>query len=415
MNMSASPQTRLRTIAVASGKGGVGKTVLTANLAVSLAGGASGTKASVIAADLDLGCGNLNACLGVRRPQGSIDAYLRRRVGSLAEVLTPTEQENLRMICTSYSGAPEMQLAEGTKLRLQHEIRHLEADYVLMDLGAGTSADVLDFFLAADERIVVITPESLSLHNAFVFLKTAVLRFLRRESLKKGFPPQVKTAWEELTKDPERLNVRGMIDQLKKRDRWAAYLLTGLLGDFKIRFVVNMYREAAETSHLKNFHQLLNRYLCLTAHAGYLGMVHFDHGVRRAVQEMKPFLLAYPESRAAQEISQVAQSLSSRLEWDVLAPLHLAMGTHDPADQEAPEQPFPRPALVHFPGLASLSAEEGEAVPAASRVGVSGAGEGGAPSGEIPRVASRIDEDAARGAGRDILQVAERLATNPSS
>ena len=82
------------------------------------------------------------------------------------------------MICSSYSGSPEMALTDNLKKKLLDEASALEASWVLMDLGAGTSGDVLDLFLGATEKIIVITPEALSLHNAFLFLKTLILHYL---------------------------------------------------------------------------------------------------------------------------------------------------------------------------------------------------------------------------------------------
>ena len=126
---------------IASGKGGVGKMIITANLALSLAQRYE-SEGSIVAVDLDLGCGNLNACLGVRSPNGTIDGFLTQKVQNL------------------------------------QQLNGLEANFTLIDLGAGTSEDLLDIFLGAGEKIIVVTPESLSLHNAFVFLKSAILRFL---------------------------------------------------------------------------------------------------------------------------------------------------------------------------------------------------------------------------------------------
>ena len=196
-----------RTIAIASGKGGVGKTVITANLALSLAQQFRGKTGSVVAVDLDLGCGNLNSCLGVRSPNGTINNFLLNKVSDLEQILTPTEQENLQMICSSYSGTPEMKLEEELKKELLNGLGNLDANYVLVDLGAGTAPEVLDFFLGASEKIVVITPEALSLHNAFVFLKAAILRFLWGELEREEFLSPVKSNLRWMIEDEKDLNI----------------------------------------------------------------------------------------------------------------------------------------------------------------------------------------------------------------
>src|SRR5262245_40362800 len=96
----ASPLThsKPRLIAFASGKGGVGKTVCTANLALHLA-----EHRNVLGVDLDLGCGNLNASLGVRVFPHSINEFLTSKIPDLGPLKTPTACAGLRLICCSYN------------------------------------------------------------------------------------------------------------------------------------------------------------------------------------------------------------------------------------------------------------------------------------------------------------------------
>ena len=138
------------------------------------------------------------------------------------------------MICSSYSGTPEMKLDDELKEELLNGIGNLDASYVLVDLGAGTSPEVLDFFLGAGEKIVVITPEALSLHNAFVFLKAAILRFLWGELEREEFLSPVKSNLRWMIEDEKDLNIGKLIDRLKVWDRYAAYVLAGLINDLKI-------------------------------------------------------------------------------------------------------------------------------------------------------------------------------------
>ena len=302
-----------RTIAIASGKGGVGKTIITANLALSLAQ-RYGDKASIVAVDLDLGCGNLNSCLGVRSPNGTIDGFLTNKVQHLKQLLTPTDQSNLRMICSSYSGSPNSRLDEELKRGLLKQLNTLGSNFTLIDLGAGTSEDLLDIFLGASEKIVVVTPEALSLHNAFVFLKTAILRFIWNELGKEDFLNPVRANLEKMIQDQEELDLGILIDKLKLWDRYAAYVIAGLIDDLKIKFIVNMYRGGAEKSHLTNFHDLLFRYLRIRNNLSYLGFVHFDRGVPSSVQAIKPFLPNYPNHRAAKDLVQVAEHIADEKE-----------------------------------------------------------------------------------------------------
>ncbi len=301
---------RSRTIAIASGKGGVGKTVITANLAIFLAQKIRQEKGSVVAIALDPGCGNLNACLGVRSSNGNINNFLLNQETSLRGILTPTQQENLQMICSSYSGFPQINLSHYQRKQLLAEVSNFDADFVLMDLGAGTSTDVLDLFLGASERIVVITPESLSLHNAFVFLKAAILHLLGREVEQRPSLSTVRQSWRQAIDDPEHLQIPKFIEQIKLWDVQAAHILADLINNLQIKFVVNKYRGGVENSHLKKFHHLLCRYLWPRTEISYLGLVHFDFALARSTQAIKPFLLNYPDSPAARDIREVADRLA---------------------------------------------------------------------------------------------------------
>ena len=327
---------KARTVAIASGKGGVGKTVVTANLSLSLAQQFGKRSGPVVAIDLDLGCGNLNACLGVRSPNGTINSFLSKKVPSLQHILTPTPQKYLHMICSSYSGSPEMALTDSSKRELLDEASALEASWVLMDLGAGTSADVLDLFLGATEKIIVITPEALSLHNAFLFLKTLILHYLWRELGKEGLLSSVKPTWQKLIDDRQNISIPELIDRIRDWDRYAAYVLTGLIDDLKIKFLVNQYRGSSENSHLKNFHHLLFKYLCVRTNISYLGFVYFDEGVRKSVQGIKPFLLDCPESQAARDLKELAKRLAEDEEMDTTPPLHLPEET-EPFSSQPPQ------------------------------------------------------------------------------
>ncbi len=295
------------TIAIASGKGGVGKTVVTANLALGLAQQIHSDHGSVVAIDMDLGCGNLNTCLGVRSPNGTLDAFISKKMSSLKEVLTSTEQENLNMICASYSGLPPPRPDQEVRNLLLDEMNNLDADFVLMDLGAGTSEDVMDLFLDATEKIVVINPESLSLHNAFVFLKIAIFRFLWRELEKQDFRLTMNSTLQKLTENT--LTIPSLIEKVREHDRYSACVLVGLIDELKIKFVVNKYGGENDAFYIRKFQQLLFKHLRIGHNVSYVGFVHFDSKVLESVQRIKPFLLYYPDNQAARDFLEIAGCL----------------------------------------------------------------------------------------------------------
>lgn len=302
------PPARSKTIvAIGGGKGGVGKTLITANLALCLARTLETRGKKVVAVDLDLGCGNLNACLGVRLPPASINDYLFQRVKSLQDVLVPTDLNNLKLVSCSYKASEIVHLKEDTKQKLMEEIRYLDADYVVMDLAAGVSTEMLDFFMAADEKIIVTTPESLSLHNAFVFLKSAIYRCLWRELEREKFLLPIKVKLQEIVQSNGVLNMEQVLIRLKQWDRYSAYIVAGIVEELAPKLVFNMYRGEADKKYLINFCNLVKKYL--NRNVEYLGSVPYEDKVRASIQGLKPFLLFYPQTEAAENISAIAGKL----------------------------------------------------------------------------------------------------------
>ncbi len=165
-----------RILAVGGGKGGVGKSLVSTNLAVSLAK----MGARVVMLDADLGSPNLHTMFGIMRPQRTVEDFLAGRSSTLEEIALATPVPRLRLICGAEgalgSASPSLQ----GKQKLLDQLGKLDADCLLIDVGAGVDLNTIDFFNAADTRLVVMVPEITSLQNAYAFLKIALFRRLQR-------------------------------------------------------------------------------------------------------------------------------------------------------------------------------------------------------------------------------------------
>ncbi|HTX73406.1 MAG TPA: P-loop NTPase [Rectinemataceae bacterium] len=161
---------------IASGKGGVGKSVIAANLGVALAQAGR----TVVLVDLDLGGSNLHTFLGVRNRAAGIGAFVWKAERRLGDLLTDTGQERLWLVAGDGLLPGTANLEWFVKQRILKELSRLPADFVILDLGAGSSYNVVDFFLSSAGGMVVIRPEVTSILNAYSFLKTACFRTLVR-------------------------------------------------------------------------------------------------------------------------------------------------------------------------------------------------------------------------------------------
>jgi MinD-like ATPase involved in chromosome partitioning or flagellar assembly len=158
--------------AVAGGKGGVGKSVIAANLALAVA--RSGL--SCLLVDGDLGAGNQHTLFGEEPRNQSLDSFLLGEVASLEAV---SKRSRFPGLSLAFSRGDAIGAANPKHSQKQKLLRHLAkvaADVVVIDLGAGTGFNTLDLFLAARVRLVVTTPEPTSVQNAYGFIKCAAAR-----------------------------------------------------------------------------------------------------------------------------------------------------------------------------------------------------------------------------------------------
>lgn len=174
--MSKATKAPPRLIAVGGGKGGVGKSVVSTNLALALA--QSGRK--VVLVDADFGAPNLHTLLGIDRIKLTLNSLFDHAIEHLDEATVATPFDNLFLVPGSAARVGAANIAHQQKLKLLRQLATLDAEVVLVDIGAGVSFNALDVFNAADLRIVVTTPQLTAIQNAYAFLKGSVMRALKQ-------------------------------------------------------------------------------------------------------------------------------------------------------------------------------------------------------------------------------------------
>jgi flagellar biosynthesis protein FlhG len=291
---------KTKLIALAGGKGGVGKTVCTANLAMGLA-----KRRPTLAVDMDIGCGNLNACLGVRIPEHSINEFLADDSVPLSQLKLKTPVSSLDLISGSYNVPGPTPIDAGRTQRLLDKLRDDNVDYALLDLGAGVHHNILHLFSAADVKIVVTSPESLSLHNAFVFIKSVVHRALQLEFEGEFFKARDKLL--ELLNSQEDTNMSLIIERFRRWSRYAAYIVEGILNDLKLYVVFNMVNGSDARRLEQRLRALTGKYLHVNLVP--LGFVPFDRRIKKSINRLVPFLLEYKRSAAARAFEEISRAI----------------------------------------------------------------------------------------------------------
>ncbi|HJU04509.1 MAG TPA: P-loop NTPase [Nitrospiraceae bacterium] len=150
-------------ISVASGKGGVGKSVVVGNLSLVFA--RSGRRVTVV--DLDVGGADLHILFGLFHPTATLTDFLMRRVDSLETVAqVVTRHAELRLIPGTGETLASANMPYAKKQRLIRHLKTLQTDIILIDVGAGTWYHALDFFLMADHHVAMTTPDPTSVFGS---------------------------------------------------------------------------------------------------------------------------------------------------------------------------------------------------------------------------------------------------------
>ena len=299
---SSAPETETtakRIFAVGGGKGGVGKTVLTASIGVALAS----LGKHVVMVDADLGGANLHTVMGMLEPEKTFFDFYTLNVDDIKDIILPTHVENLHLISGACGTLGLANPKYQQKLRFIRQLREIETDYILLDLGAGSSYNVIDFFLTADEGIVVTNPEPMAIQECFNFIKICLMRRLRlafREN------PTVMTVLDqdELNR-PGRVNITmtQVVDQVRQLDAAAAGMMESVIESHRPRLILNMVQEKDDIKEGIAIQAAASELLSLDVE--YLGYISYDQNVRNAVRELRPFLLQDPQSPASQDLAKL--------------------------------------------------------------------------------------------------------------
>ncbi len=288
--------------ACGGGKGGVGKSAVTANLGVALA--RAGKRCILL--DADLGGANLHTLFGIAQPRTSLADLFSRQAGHLQELTVPTGIPGLELISGAQPLLDMANLPHAQKLKLLRQLSSLPADYLLLDLGAGSSFNVVDFFLAAGTQLLVVTPLPTAVENAYHFLKVGFFRQLKGVVRQAGLESQTA----ELLQDRRALGIRSpgeLLAQIRRQFPQRGAMVAKGMARFAPQIVVNQVRNEEERQLGRQMALAASRYFGLPVTP--LGSLPYDERVHAAIQKRRPALESSPQSGFSQAIREIGGRL----------------------------------------------------------------------------------------------------------
>jgi flagellar biosynthesis protein FlhG len=292
--MSAQPQV----VAVGGGKGGVGKSLLAANLGIFLA--TLGKKVTVI--DTALGTPNLHLFCGVPRPSRTLAEAVAGKA-PLAELSVSTPVSGMRLVAGASDPAWIADADVVVVQELLAQARTLPCDWVVLDLGPGMSAGVLELFLGADVGIVAAVADPTSVELMYRFVRAVFLHRLRQL----GLGELADRAASPRSRDG---GIVGPLDlylgAVETGDAYVEHLRAAILG-FAPQLVINAARSKHDMELGRAITGAARRRLGVPM--SYLGHLEYDEAVWASTRRRRPLLVEHPEARITKCIEKVTRGL----------------------------------------------------------------------------------------------------------
>ena len=290
-------------ITIAGCKGGVGKSVIASAIAVEA--GKSGR--DVLIFDADFGGPNLHTCLGIQSPKHVIGDFLSRKTLQIEQIILDTRYEGVRFISSAGNVPSQANLRFAQKAKIIDNLIALDPDILLVDVGAGSSNDVMDFFSMSDGGVIVSTPDPASIISSYGFLKNVLYRKFAREFGRDNCAMQIIERGMNPTARDGISGMEELMGELAAADRDCYGRAKSMLSAFRPRIIINRATSSDERELGEKLRAIVEEHLSIEVRC--LGAVADDPVVRVSVKKMMPFNVFHPQCEASRCIEAIAEKL----------------------------------------------------------------------------------------------------------
>ncbi len=300
----AEPQQNLKKIwAIGGGKGGVGKSLVSANVAICLS--LMGHK--VVAVDLDLGGANLHTCLGLPIPQVTLSDYVSKKITNFEDLLVSTPIHNLKIISGAQDELGMANLKHMHKNQIIRKLHELDADYILFDLGAGTAFNTIDFFITADKGILVVLPEPTSIENTYRFIKSVFYRRLKMIEGVAEIEPLITESMNAKLSSGAQTSPADLMKKISELNPEVGLKIRQEMALMRPNLIINQVRSQADIDIGYSIQSICRKYFGIEM--SFPGYLDYDQSVWQSVRKRKPLLIEYPNSKLVNNFDRIVTKL----------------------------------------------------------------------------------------------------------
>lgn len=292
-----------RIISLISGKGGVGQTMLCANIGVYLA--QSGKR--VLLVDAVRWGQNLHTFLNIPNPTSTLDVLKDESSLDLNELITDTPFQQLKLLC-GVKETPAATVAAESPYVIT-KTRQMPFDFVILDLGAHLSFNMLDHALWSDNTLVTTVPEPTSIENTYELLRALYFRLFKTIEKKLNIQDVV----EKTMRNTSELGIqtpRDLVEAIHFFRPEAGDRMKAEIERYRLRLLVNQIRSNSETEIGQGMGSVSRRYFGLRLE--YIGGIDYDNHVPASIRQRKLLHVIQKESNSAKQIEQIAHKLDRK-------------------------------------------------------------------------------------------------------
>lgn len=287
--------------AVGGGKGGTGKSFITSSTGTCLA--LKGSKTILL--DADLGGANLHSFFGLNKPRYSLADFFEKKI-PLQDIMVQSGVANLGLITGSIGSLDSESINFAQKQKLFRHIRALDADHILIDLGAGTHINTLDTFLLADRMIVVTVPEITALENMYQFIKSVYFRKMKFIFKTYDLNTTIQDTWKNRASHNIR-SLKDLITHLRESSEYIRDIFDREISGFVVHVVLNQVRNTRDIMVGENLKSACMNFLGLKV--VYAGYCRQDEAVHENINNKEPFLIFNRISPVVKEIKTLTDNI----------------------------------------------------------------------------------------------------------
>ena len=248
--------------------------------------------------------------VGVPYPEKCFSDFVTKKIPVLEDTVLGTPFPNLFLISGAHDNLDIANLPYDKKIKTLRAIAKLQYEYILLDLGAGTAFNTLDFFLASRNGIFITTPEPTSIENVYRLMRAIYFRRIRHYFSATDFKALEKKARQQSGDDS--FNKPEHIISIVKKEYPEKYMLIKKdFNSFCFKLILNQLRKQDNTDLGTQICKIIKKHLGINVI--FTGNIAYDEHVHDAICQRVCFLDRYPHTRAANDLRELNSKMSDSL------------------------------------------------------------------------------------------------------